>query len=152
MTTFRLSVSACKSSLRPVHTRDIYDEENHTNIAVKSEHVQNICDIALTRICKIAGCSHVRIFLAIEIAEKIAPKIAVNIARVNAPLESTERNVTHNQKQSFSGLHKPRRSTNQPTTNINTSSCDDISESSVCIAISKSVYHLCCPKCSTELP
>ena len=151
MTTFRLSVSACKSSLRPVHTRDFtifFGEENHTNIAVKSEHVQNMCDIALTRICKIAGCSHVRFFLAIEIAEKIAPKIAANIARVNAPLESTERNVSHNQKQSFSGLHKPRRSTNQPTTNINTSSCDDISESSVCIAISKSVYHLC----STELP
>ena len=36
---------------------------------------------------KIAGCSHVRIFLAIKMAEKITPKIAVNIMHVKGPLK-----------------------------------------------------------------
>ena len=39
----------------------------------------------MTNRSKIAGCSHVRIFLAIEFAENIASEIAVNIARVNEP-------------------------------------------------------------------
>ena len=81
---------------RPVRTPDIdgdswYDffgEENCTNIAVKFEHAQNNSvryrgDVNLENRSKIAGCSHVRIFLAIEIAEKIPPKIVVNIVRVN---------------------------------------------------------------------
>ena len=58
---------------------------------MKFENVENICDIAVKYVnlenrSKIAGCSHVSGFLAFKIADKIAPKIAVNIARVKGPL------------------------------------------------------------------
>ena len=54
---------------------DYFGIENRTNFAVKIEHIQNICDITdevnLQNRSKIAGCSHMQIFRAIEIAEKL---------------------------------------------------------------------------------
>ena len=40
-------------NIRPVHTRDIYADFRY-DFFVKFENVQNICDIAVTLICKIA--------------------------------------------------------------------------------------------------
>ena len=65
-----------------------FGEENRTKIAAKFEHVKHLRhrgDVNLQKHSKFAGCSHVRIFLAIEISKKNAPKIAVNIAGVNGP-------------------------------------------------------------------
>ena len=48
-------------------------------IFLVNKHVQSICDIAVTAVCKlysskIAGCSHMQVFLTIEITEKIGLK------------------------------------------------------------------------------
>ena len=49
---------------------------------------------------KIAGCSHERIFLAIE----IAVKIAVNIARVKGPLRFVASDGKHNSELTYYGI------------------------------------------------
>ena len=59
-------------------------DENRSKIAVKFEHVQNICDIAATWISKIAVKSP-----AVMRRHAIAVKIAPKIARVNRPLEAS---------------------------------------------------------------
>ena len=53
---------------------------------------------------KIAGCSHERIFLAIEIAVKIAVKIAVNIARVKGPLRFVASDGKCNSELTYYGI------------------------------------------------
>ena len=73
------------SLLRPVPTRDVTAILGAIFRQRKSYLYRG--EVNFQNGSKISGCSHMQFFLAVENAEEIAYKIAVNIARVNGPLK-----------------------------------------------------------------